>query len=142
MAGVSSGGVDASALNVPTNVEWMRAAAVPVSPHIPFFRIGEPIVISVSPTSAATEFSIVIPPGMTAFQYTNNNNFAVRLKGRQEGKPFVAVTKTTGWLWLPASSRIYTSLNPISVSAMSVDGPLLTQKAGTGFIELQYGTGS
>lgn len=125
-----------------TNAAWMRDAAVPVSPHIPFYRIGEPFLIPVSPTSAGTEFPIAVPEGMTAFQYTNNNDFSVRLKGRSKGKPFVPVTAQTGWLWLPASSRIYTSLQPISISAMSVNGPSPLQRAGTGFIELQYGTGS
>lgn len=158
MAGASAGGVDTNALliqmvgaasasqNVPSNAAWMTDTDVPVSPHIPFYRIGEPLVIPVGPNTANDPFEVNLAVGVTAFQYTNNNPFAVRLCGTRPGRAFVPVTATTGWLWMPGTSRIYTSLIPAFVSAMSVDGPYATsspdQKAGVGFVELQYGTGS
>lgn len=114
-------------------------------PQVPFYRMGEPFVIPVSPTSAADEFPIAVPEGAMCFQWTNNNPFSVRLRGRRQGGAFTPVTAKTGWLWLPGTQGVRSSLMPISVSAMSVDGPNASvqaaQKAGSGFIELQYGMG-
>lgn len=125
---------------------FMQRSGIPMSPAIPFFRLGEPFVIPVSPASADNEFAIQPPEGATVFQYTNNNPFSVRLRGTGQGKAFVQVSATTGWLWLPGTSRIYTSVMPRAVSVMSVDGPNASvqtaQRAGSGVIELQYGIGS
>lgn len=120
------------------------AAGIPFGPAIPFYRIGEPIIILVSPTSAGNRVGVQVPAGATAFQYVNNNPFAVRLCGTRSGGDFKQVTAETGWLWLPLEKGIRTSLVPAFVSAMSVDSWSATgskMKAGTGFIELQYGTG-
>lgn len=112
----------------------------------PFYRMGEPNIIPVSPTSAINQFTIVRPKNATSFRIINNNPFAVRLAGTPTGKPFVLVTTTTGWLWMPGVEAIYGTVNPLLVSAMSVDGPFAatdpTQKAGVGVLELQYGTGA
>lgn len=122
------------------------AASVPTGPQVPFYRMGEPVIIPVSPDSAGNPVAVRLPPNATCFQYTNNNPFAVRLCGTREGRPFVAVTSSTGWLWMPGTQGIRTTLKPVFVSAMSVDGPYAAstpeQKAGTGFIELQYGAGA
>lgn len=122
-----------------------RPAGVPSSSSGPFYRMGEPVLIPVAPDSAATPVPVIVPTGATTFRYTNNNPFAVRLCGTQVGKSFNQITPTTGWLWLPGTSEIFTSLMPAFVSAMSIDGPLASifpsQKAGSGTIELQYGTG-
>lgn len=124
------------------------AAGIPIAPAIPFYRMGEPFRIPVGPDTADDPFPIDLsvfgtPP--TAFQYTNNNPFAVRLRGTRAGRDFVPVSSTTGWLWLPGSQGIRTTLVPALLSAMSVDGPYAAtspeQRAGVGFIELQYGTG-
>jgi hypothetical protein len=121
-------------------------AAVPRTAPGPFFRMGEPLLIPVSPNSAAVPFTVVMPPNSTTFQFTNNNPFAVRLCGTRVDQDFVMVTGATGWLWMPGTQGIRTTLNPKFLSVMSVDGPYAAtspdQKAGTGFIELQYGTGS
>ncbi len=122
------------------------ALGLPVVPDMPFYRMGEAFRIPVSPTSGVDWFDITVPPNVTAFQWTNNNPFSVRLKGARAGvSPRVPITATTGWLWLPATQGIRTSLMPVAVSAMSVDGPYAAtspeQAAGVGFVELQYGTG-
>lgn len=127
------------------NAEYLASAGVKMSPNIPFYRIGEPAVIPFTPTSGNVEVPVTVPAGATSFQYTNNNPCSVRFRGRLQGAPFVALTSTTGWLWLPGASRVYTSLQPISVVAIGVDGPNASvqtaQKACSGTIELQYGTG-
>lgn len=127
------------------NAEYLSAAGAKMSPNIPFYRIGEPFIIPFTPTSGAVEVMVTPPPGATSFQYTNNNPCAVRFRGRVNGAPFTALTPTTGWLWLPGTSRVYTSLQPMSVAAMGVDGPNASvqaaQKACSGNVELQFGTG-
>lgn len=112
----------------------------------PFYRMGEPNIIPVGPTSASNQFTIVRPKNATSFRIVNNNPFAVRLVGTPAGKAFVQVTSTTGWLWMPGVEAIYGTVSPLLVSVMSVDGPFgafdPAQKAGTGVLELQYGTGA
>lgn len=121
---------------------------IPVVAGVPFYRMGEPFPVPVAPEGdpeCGDEFMLALPRNVTSFMYTNNNPFAVRLRGRRDGQPFVRITKTSGWLWLPGTSRVFTSLRPISLSAMSVDGPnaavQAAQRAGRGFVELQYGVG-
>lgn len=127
------------------NSAFLDTAGVKMSPRMPFYRIGEPFVIPFTPTSGAIEVPVSPPAGSTSFQYTLNAPCAVRFRGRVAGNPFVPLTPTTGWLWLPGTSRVYTSLQPISVTAMGVDGPNASvqaaQKACSGTVELQYGTG-
>jgi hypothetical protein len=127
------------------NSDYLLAAGVKMSPDIPFYRIGEPAVIPFTPTSGAVEVPVSVPAGATSFQATVNAPCAVRLRGRLAGAAFAAVTAITGWLWMPGTSRVYTSLQPISVAAMGVDGPNASvqaaQKACSGTVELQYGTG-
>lgn len=112
----------------------------------PFYRMGEPNIIPVSPTSASNQFVIKMPKNATSFRIVNNNPFAVRLRGTTAGMPFNQVTSTTGWLWMPGVEAIYGTVKPAIVSVMSVDGPFAqfdpSQKAGTGVIELQYGSGA
>lgn len=112
----------------------------------PFYRMGEPNIIPVSPTSASNQFTIVRPKNATSFRIVNNNPFAVRLRGTATGQSFQIVSTTTGWLWMPGVEAIYETVSPVFVSVMSVDGPFgafdPAQKAGTGVLELQYGTGA
>lgn len=125
-------------------------AGIPNAPLMPFFRMGEPLRIPVSPTSGGNQFpasgNLTLPSGCTTFRIANNNPFAVRLKGTRQGQNFQSVSSTTGWLFMPGAVEIYTTTQPILLSAMSVDGPFAasdpTQKAGEGFLELQYGTGA
>lgn len=127
------------------NNEYLTSSGAKMSPDMPFYRIGEPAVIPFTPTSGNVEVPVTVPDKATSFQYTVNAPCAVRFRGRVAGAPFVPLTPTTGWLWLPGSSRVYTSLQPISVVAMGVDGPNASvqaaQKACSGTVELQYGTG-
>ena len=125
---------------------------IPTSANIPFYRMGEPIRIPVSPDSGNTPFplsgTITLPPNVTAFMVTNLNPFPVRLKGTRmlsSGEPqaFQPVTATTGWVFMPGMTGPFTTLKPVQMAAMSVDGPFAStdpsQKAGSGWIELQYG---
>jgi len=130
--------------------DMATAAGVPMSPNTPFFRMGEPFRLPVSPTSGIDRFpsataDLAIPPNVTTFRVTNNNPFAVRMRGQQPGADFVPVTATTGWLFLPGVTEVLGTKYPIALTVMSVDGPLGstddTQKAGIGFLEMQYGTG-
>jgi hypothetical protein len=127
------------------NMDYLNATGVKMSPDIPFYRIGEPAVIPFTPASGGVEVAVSVPAGATSFQATVNAPCAVRLRGKLAGAAFVAVTSTTGWLWMPGTSRVYTSLQPLSVAAMGVDGPNASvqaaQKACSGTVELQYGTG-
>lgn len=127
------------------NSEFLGSVGAMMSPQIPFYRIGEPFIIPFTPTSGSVEVMVTPPPGATSFQYTLNAPCAARFRGRVQGASFVALTATTGWLWLPGTSRVYTSLQPISVAAMGVDGPNASvqtaQKACSGNVELQFGTG-
>jgi hypothetical protein len=127
------------------NADYLASAGAKMSPNMPFYRIGEPFIIPFTPTSGAVEVAVTPPAGATSFQYTNNNPCAVRFRGKVQGASFAALTPTTGWLWLPGSSRVYTSLQPLSVAAMGVDGPNASvqaaQKACSGNVELQFGTG-
>jgi hypothetical protein len=121
------------------------AAGVPAGPQIPFYRMGEPYRIPVSPGSAGDRFDVALPPNATSFRIVNANPFAVRLRGTKVGQDFQPVTPDSGWLFLPGTEGIYTTLGPIAVSVMSVDGPYVAsdpnQKAGSGILEMQYGTG-
>ncbi|WP_238254173.1 hypothetical protein [Methylobacterium bullatum] len=107
--------------------------------------MGEPLIIPVGPDTADQPFKVALPANVTSFLYTNNNPFAVRLIGTRQGRPFAIVTPSTGWLWMPGTQAVRTSVRPEFVSVMSVDGPYAStspdQKAGRGFVELQYGTG-
>ena len=127
------------------NSDYLAAAGARMSPPIPFYRIGEPFIIPFTPTSGNVEVPVSPPAGATSFQYTLNASCAARFRGRIGNAAFVPLTPTTGWLWLPGTSRVYTSLQPVSVVAMGVDGPNASvqaaQKACSGTIELQYGTG-
>ncbi|MGX7706322.1 hypothetical protein [Methylobacterium sp. Gmos1] len=115
------------------------------NPQIPFYRIGEPRIFQVGPDTASLQQALTIPDGAMSFRYVNNNPFSVRLRGTPLGMTFQQITPTTGWLWLPGTSAIFTSVMPALISCMSVDGPNASvqaaQKAGVGVIELQYGLG-
>jgi hypothetical protein len=130
---------------VPPNADYLSTAGARMSPAIPFYRIGEPFIIPFTPSSWSTEVPVQSPAGATSFQYTLNAPCAARFRGRFAGQAYVGLTPTTGWLWLPGTSRVYTSLQPISVTAVGVDGPnssvQAAQRACSGTIELQYGTG-
>jgi hypothetical protein len=122
----------------------MGNTLIPVA-NIPFYRMGEPLIIPVSPTSAATPVSVTIPRNATAFRIVNPNPFSVRLCGSTDADNFIQVTPITGWLWLPCVEAVYSTLMPVLMSAMSVDGPMAAfdarQKAGIGVLEMQYGAG-
>jgi hypothetical protein len=58
-------------------------------PNIPFYRMGEPLVMVVSPTSFSTPIAVTIPPKATAFRIVNANPFSVRLCGSQDSDNFI-----------------------------------------------------
>ncbi|MDE4913450.1 hypothetical protein PQI07_22480 [Methylobacterium sp. 092160098-2] len=127
------------------NSDYLASAGARMSPSMPFYRIGEPFIIPFTPTSGAVEVPVNYPPQTTSFRYVVKAPCAVRLRGRISGSPFVPVTETTGWYWPGGSFDIFTSLQPISVSVIGVDGPFASvqpaQKACSGTVELQPGTG-
>lgn len=118
---------------------------LPQSPNMPFYRMGEPVRMQVSPTSASTPVPVTLPPNVTSFMVNNLNPFPCRLRGTRQGGTFNAVSDTTGWVFMPGVSGPFTTVSPAFVSAQSVDGPFAksdpNQKAGIGWLELQYGTG-
>lgn len=126
------------------------AAGVPMAPNTPFFRMGEPIRLLATPTSGSTKFpetgTLQLPPHVTTFRVTNNNPFGIRLIGTREGQSYQACTPTTGYLFMPGCTEIYGTRYPLDLSVISVDGPFAAtdpaQKAGTGYLEMQYGSGS
>ena len=123
---------------------------IPASPAVPFYRMGEPFRIPVSPTSGNDPFpssgTLTLPPNVNCFLVTNLNPFPVRLRGTRDGQTFNPVTATTGWVFMPGVSGPFTTVAPIKMAVVSVDGPFAasdpTQKAGSGWVELQYGAGS
>lgn len=126
-------------------------AGVPMAPNTPFFRMGEPVRLLATPTSGNTRFPAAgtdfdLPPNVTTFRATNNNPFAIRMRGYPANVAFTPVTPEIGHLFLPGSCEIFTTRYAVAWSVMSIDGPMAafdpSQKAGTGFLELQYGTGS
>ena len=112
-----------------------------------FRRYTDPFVIQVSPTSAATQVTIKGDPKApspergSSFMFVNPNPFCVRLKGsRDDAGGFVPVTEDTGWLILPGEKSVWSTQYPDYVSAMSVSLGSYDQ-AGTGRLEMSYGTG-
>lgn len=127
-----------------------EAAGVPMSPNTPFFRMGEPIRLLATPSSGNTKFpetgTLQLPPNVTTFRVTNNNPFAIRLIGTRDGQDYQPCTPTTGYLFMPGCTEIYGTRYPLDLTVLSVDGPFAatdpSQKAGTGYLELQYGSGN
>lgn len=123
---------------------------IPISPNVPFFRMGDPIRVLATPTSGGDRFdltgAIKLPPNVTSFMAWNNNPFPIRLKGTFQGQSFQPVTGTTGLVFYPGGNGPFTTRNPIAYAVQSIDGPFAgsdpAQKAGTGWIEMQYGTGA
>jgi len=114
----------------------------------PFYRMGAPVRVPVSATSADTPFSMAgkIPPNAKAFLFINPNSFDVRLEGARNGDSFTPVTDQTGWLILARSTMgPFTSKMPAALSAKAVatqGAPLLASLKFTDtFIELFYGEG-
>lgn len=118
---------------------------IPISPNVPFYRMGDPIRVQATPTSGSDRFdltgSIKLPPNVTSFMAWNNNPFPIRLKGTLPGQSFQAVTGTTGYIFWPGLNGPFTTRNPIAYAVQSIDGPFAafdqSQKAGSGFLEMQ-----
>lgn len=110
----------------------------------PFRRFADPFIINVTPTSASTQVVVAGDPRYPSleegrsFIFVNANPFCVRLRG--SSGTFAPVTETTGWLILPWEKSVWTSQLPQWVSAMSVTRGGV--EAGTGTLELAYGTGA
>jgi len=117
-------------------------------PDFAFRRWADPFVIPVGPGTASTQIIIKDDPKFPSiergrsFIFVNPNPFCVRLRGSslQRDGGFIAVTETTGWLIMPWEKSVWSTQQPDWVSAMSVTRGGLT--AGTGTLELAYGTGS
>jgi hypothetical protein len=119
-------------------------------PTQPFTRVGQPVRISVSATSAVTPFDSTSAIPMTesalTFMFVNPNPFDVRLEGTSAGSAFVAVTATTGWLILARErTQVFTSKRPIQMSVQAFSSPGNPLVPGfdysNTFIELVYGRG-
>lgn len=116
----------------------------------PFYRMGEPFRIPVSPTSGTTVVQLAIPKGATSFRIANPNPFSVRLRGltakQKAAGQVLSVDASNGWLFMPGAVEVYGSVQPVELAVIAVDGPMaafdLSQKAGTGIFEMQYGSGA
>lgn len=111
-----------------------------------FQRMGQPVIVSVSPTSAATPVPVTMPKNVTSFMVWNPTLYDVRLEGSQPSSTFNAVTSTTGW---PCPSRTWSgpfrTKNPDRLSAAEFASPgipIPSGYSGVGdYIELIYGDG-
>lgn len=115
----------------------------------PFKRQADPLILTVATT--ATQYNVDpaffvsgAGKGATQFMVYNPNLFPVRLKGSGNGYlgtgSYAAVASDTGWCFPPGISGPFTTQIPRYMSTLAVPG--LGQSAGTGIIELSYGTGS
>jgi hypothetical protein len=119
-------------------------------PAQPFSRIGQPVRVPVSATSASNEFVVTrsMMPGIAdlTFMFVNPNPFDVRLEGMPADTAFSPVTATTGWLVLARQSLgPFTSKNPARLSAQAFGTPGMPLPEGFDYsncvIELIYGRG-
>jgi hypothetical protein len=113
---------------------------------MPFSRMGQPIRIPVSASSASTEFPFTLPRNAETFMFWNPTNYDVRLEGYPAGNEFVGVTEKTGW---PVPARSWSgpfrTKNPTRMSAaiFSSPGAPVDDGAASGqYIELIYGDGT
>jgi hypothetical protein len=119
-------------------------------PAQPFARIGQPVRVPVSATSAGSEFPVTagMMPGNSdlTFMFVNPNPFDVRLEGTPANSAFVQVSESTGWLVLARQSLgPFTSKNPVKLSAQAFGTPGMPLTPGYDYtgavIELVYGRG-
>jgi hypothetical protein len=113
---------------------------------MPFSRMGQPIQIPVSPTSAGSEFDFQLPANAKTFMFWNPTNYDARLEGYPPDQDFKGVTSVTGWP-IPARSWSgpFRTKNPTKMSAalFASPGVALDSAASTGqYIELIYGDGT
>lgn len=119
-----------------------------------FSRIGPPMRVPISPTSAASKFDTTgkIPMDVTdlTFLFVNRLPFDVRLEGFAQQADFQAVTDEKGWLILGRSTMgTFTSKRPkwISAGPFASPGMALPVEGVDGwswagcFLELVYGRG-
>lgn len=135
-------------------IAWAgRVPGLPMSMNSPFSRMGPPVIISVTPTSAATAVPVDRPDNAAAFFFENPNPFMVYLVGTprpSEGgdPPLVQASPTNAWRIPPGIWGPFGTVDPAKVSAYSVDFPLWNRaefnfigRAGSGELILQYGNG-
>lgn len=118
-----------------------------------FYRVGQPVRIPVSASSAGAQFEIAFTAEQAAtpdlaFMFVNPNSFDVRLEGTPAGGQFVAVTVATGWPILARTVAMgpFTSKKPVMLSAVAWDhpgNPLMQGASYDGcYLELIYGRGA
>lgn len=113
---------------------------------LPFSRIGQPIHIPVSATSAMTPYAFTLPANAKTFIFINPNPFDCRLEGYPAGAPMTGVTWNTGWMVLARMTfGPFRTKSPVAMSAQAFGtkgNPLVDGFDYTGcFLELHYGDG-
>lgn len=110
-----------------------------------FSRIGQPIQIPFSASSAGAMFDFTLPANAMTFMFVNPTPYDVRLEGFSQGQNG-AVSATTGWLVMARSAMgPFRTKNPVKMSAQafSTSGvPLTGSEDFSGcWLELIYGDG-
>ncbi len=122
-----------------------------LTPSNAFRRMTDPVQVAVGPAAQATMVpaSKLIDPmsglPLGSFYVVNPNNVWVRLRGFSAGNvsdcSSVGVTPSTGWLWPPGHVAVYSTQNPVCVSAMAVPMPGYPLTGSYAPLELSYGFG-
>ncbi len=112
---------------------------------IPFSRMGQPIQIPFSASSAGAMFDFTLPMNAKTFMFINPTRYDVRLEGYPQGQNG-AVSSNTGWLVMARSlAGPFRTKNPLkmSVQAFSTAGVPLTgaETFDNCWLELVYGDG-
>ncbi len=111
----------------------------------PFSRMGQPIQIPFSATSAADMFAFTLPDNAQTFMFVNPTPYDVRLEGYPQGQNG-KVDAAKGWLVLARSVMgPFRTKNPLkmSVQAFSTSGNPITgsEDFSNCWLELIYGDG-
>jgi hypothetical protein len=110
----------------------LLSSAAYAADSTPFFRMGEPYVLSV--TTTAQQYALNPPPGATSYRFTNPCNVDVRI--RRVESMAETISTVQGTRYLARSVEIVATSNPQFVSLIAMSAP-----ASPCFIELLYGTG-
>ncbi len=141
----------ALAAGVSSAAEGQTAQNPLMVPNNSFRRMTDPVQAAVGPTAQATMVpaSKLIDPmsglPLGSFYVVNPNNVWVRLRGFSaqniDNCTSVGVTPSTGWLWPPGHVAVYSTQNPVCVSAMAVPMPGYPLTGNYAPLELSYGFG-
>jgi hypothetical protein len=116
---------------------------------IPFRRMSEPVQLAVGATAQTT----MVPPErlrdpanglpLNSFYVVNPNNVYVRVKGYSNADDCAnnSVTPTTGWLFPPGFTGVFSTQYPMCGSAMAVPMPGYPLTSSTTYVPLEWSYG-